>query len=505
MEKTNTDAELLRRYAEVKSEAAIAELVRRHLDLVYSAALRRLGGDYHRAADVAQQVFTTLARDAQKLSGHGVLTAWLYAATRHAAIDLIRAEQRRATREQEATAMQNLFAAAPDADWAKLRPVLDGVMDELSNADRTAVLLRFFEKRPFADIGTALNLSEDAARMRVERALDKLHALLAKRGITSTAGALGAVLTHQAVAAAPSGLAAGIVGAVLSETVGAGASAGVLAFMSSTKITLTLAVAAALAIGGALFQSNRASTTANELAAARGERAGLAATLAEVETKIHREEQALQARTAALEQEPSAAARTADAAAAADAEKARQANALQQLLRNDPQLQQMWRDSARQRWLSSWSPFFQRLRLTPAEIEQTLAELQRRADLKIGSTTSGVGFPDALAADARFMESQRHPAESFLVENIVLYAAPEGVAFTPEQTEQLFKTFVELRPPSLAPHDPRMPALQANLDWAQVITQASAYLEPAQLSKLENRAARMSRDKILKAATPAAP
>ena len=85
------DAALLRRYASEKSEAAFAELVRRHLDLVYSAALRRLGGDTHRAADVAQQVFTTLARDAQKLSGHGVLTAWLYTATRNAAIDLIRA------------------------------------------------------------------------------------------------------------------------------------------------------------------------------------------------------------------------------------------------------------------------------------------------------------------------------------------------------------------------------------------------------------------------------
>ena len=156
----NDDAALLRRYADEKSEAAFAELVRRHLDLVYSAALRRLGGDAHRAADIAQQVFTTLARDTRKLSRHAVLTAWLYTATRNAAIDLIRSEQRRHTREQEATAMQNLFSASPDADWERLRPVLDEVMDELSDADRTAVLLRFFEKRAFSEVGAVLHLSD---------------------------------------------------------------------------------------------------------------------------------------------------------------------------------------------------------------------------------------------------------------------------------------------------------------------------------------------------------
>src|SRR4051812_40364318 len=142
----NEDAALLRRYAEKKSEAAFAELVRRHLDLVYSAALRRLGGDTHGAADVAQHVFSTLARDADKLSRHGVLTAWLYTATRNAAIDLMRSEQRRRTREQEAFVLQTSMTATTDPDWEKLRPVLDEVMDELPESDRTAVLLRFFDR-----------------------------------------------------------------------------------------------------------------------------------------------------------------------------------------------------------------------------------------------------------------------------------------------------------------------------------------------------------------------
>ena len=211
----NDDAALLRRYAEEKSEAAFAELVRRHLDLVYSAAQRRLGGDAHRAADVAQQVFATLAREAARLSRHTVLTAWLYAATRHAAIDAIRADRRRQVREQEAHLMQTL-AATPtlDAEWERLRPVLDAVMDELAEADRTAVLLRFFQQRPFAEIGATLHLSDDAARMRVDRALDKLRALLARRGITSTTAALGATLVHQAIAAAPAGLAGTVAAAI---------------------------------------------------------------------------------------------------------------------------------------------------------------------------------------------------------------------------------------------------------------------------------------------------
>ncbi|HTZ19761.1 MAG TPA: sigma-70 family RNA polymerase sigma factor [Opitutaceae bacterium] len=213
----NDDAALLRRYADEKSEAAFAEFVRRHLDLVYSAALRRLGGDTHRAADVAQRVFTRLARDAAKLSRHEVLTAWLYAATRNAAIDLIRSEQRHRAHEQEASIMQDLFAAPPDAEWEHLRPVLDAAMDELAESDRTAVLLRFFENRPFAQIGAVFQVSEDAARMRVDRALGRLRAQLAKRGITSTAVALSAALASHTIGAAPEGLATAITGTALAN------------------------------------------------------------------------------------------------------------------------------------------------------------------------------------------------------------------------------------------------------------------------------------------------
>ena len=228
------DAELIRRYAEQRSEEAFAELVRRHLGLVYSAALRRLGGDAHGAADVAQGVFVKLARDAARLGGHGALTAWFYAVTRNAAVDAIRANQRRAAREQEAFTMNEILSAEvrvgasaeTEVEWARLRPVLDAAMDALGERDREAVLLRYFEARPFAEIGATLRVSEDAARMRVERALEKLRRVLARRGVTSTGAALGVVLAQQAVGAAPVGLAGSVVNAAAAGATAAGVVSG---------------------------------------------------------------------------------------------------------------------------------------------------------------------------------------------------------------------------------------------------------------------------------------
>jgi RNA polymerase sigma factor (sigma-70 family) len=200
---TIEDAELLRRYAEERAEDAFAELVRRHLDRVYTVALRQVGGDVHLAEDVSQRVFADLARKAAALAERPVLGGWLYRSTQFAATDVVRAERRRKRREQEAETMREITDNAGAAvDWERLRPVLDQIMGELKDEDRDAVWLRYFEGRSFADVGTRLRVAENTARMRVDRALEKLHKALAKRGVTSTTGALAAVLGSQAVAAA---------------------------------------------------------------------------------------------------------------------------------------------------------------------------------------------------------------------------------------------------------------------------------------------------------------
>src|SRR5688500_1405946 len=166
------DIELLRCYAEEGANDAFSELVQRHVNFVYSAALRQLNGDAHLAADATQLVFADLARKAGTLLEHRVLAGWLFTSTRYATAKLVRGERRRHAREVEAQLMQEINDdPTAQLDWQRVRPVLDDVIGELSAADREAILLRFFEGRDYASVGAQLRLSDNTARMRVERAL----------------------------------------------------------------------------------------------------------------------------------------------------------------------------------------------------------------------------------------------------------------------------------------------------------------------------------------------
>jgi len=266
-----TDADLLRRYARESSEAAFGELVSRHVNLVYSTALRILAGDEHRDCDVTQSVFTDLARKASRLCeriGQGsngeslaLLSGWLYTSTRFAAAKEVRAEQTRRKHEQKAHAMnQLLHGASVEPDWAQLRPVLDDAMGVLDEVDRGALLLRFFESKDLRTVGAALGLSEDAARMRISRALDKLRESLAKRGVTTTAGALSVTLAAQAVQAAPIGLAATVTSASLSAAAFTTSTQIGLHFMASLKSKIALAVLLAGGITAPLIIQRSAMT-----------------------------------------------------------------------------------------------------------------------------------------------------------------------------------------------------------------------------------------------------
>ena len=229
---------LLAEYVATGSENAFRELVERYIDLVYSTARRLVGGDAHLAKDVSQIVFTDLAQKARGLSGDVMLGGWLHQRTFHVATTLIRTERRRQDRERRASEMNPLQNPSENT-FARIEPALDEAILQLNAEDRKAILLRFFEQQDFRAVGEALGSNEDAARMRVTRALEKLHSLLKHRGVTLSATALGATLTAEAVTAAPAGLAVAISGAaVTAAAAGTGTTLSVMKIVAMTKFKL---------------------------------------------------------------------------------------------------------------------------------------------------------------------------------------------------------------------------------------------------------------------------
>jgi RNA polymerase sigma factor (sigma-70 family) len=245
------DADLLIQFSQDRSDEAFAKLVSRHVSFVYATALRQLAGDSHLAEDVAQGVFVDLARKAREVAKCPVLAGWLHISTHHAAAKAVRSEQRRRAREAIAQSVDLSDASANDAEWARIRPSLDEALRGLSRKDSDAILLRFFQAQSFAAIGAKLGLNENAARMRVERALERLRAQLCRRGITSTAVAIAAVLANEALIAAPAGLSSAVTNAALAATLGAGATPmTLLQFMSTTKLGVGIvALVTAIAVG----------------------------------------------------------------------------------------------------------------------------------------------------------------------------------------------------------------------------------------------------------------
>lgn len=266
------DAELLRQFAEEKAEAAFAELVRRRIGMVYAVA-RRHTRDAQQAEEVTQSVFCDLARKAGRLAGRPVLLGWLYRSAQFAASDVRRAERRRETYAEEIAFMQRIARECPEPDWDQIRPILDDLLNGMSDTDRDAILLRFYEGRAFGEIAAALRLTENAARMRVERALQKMNRALARRGVTSTAGALGLALGHAAGAVPPAALAAKVTGAALwGASTGAFVSGALLGFLMN-KFTVGLGAVVAFALLAVTFGQVRTATRVRaEIAQQRNER-----------------------------------------------------------------------------------------------------------------------------------------------------------------------------------------------------------------------------------------
>jgi len=275
MEMNDTDLELLARYARHRAEEAFAELVRRHVGLVFSAALRQVRSP-QLAEEVAQCVFADLARRAAELAPDTTLAAWLYQVTRRTAIDVVRRESRRQLREQIACELNAMNATA--ADWTQIEPLLDEAMEALEDADRTAILLRYFKNQSLREVGAALGVTDDAAQKRVRRAVERLREFFTRRGVTVGAGGLAVVISANAVQAAPAGLAAAIATTALTGTVATTstliATTQTIAMTTLQKTLITAVLAAT--VGASLYEARQAALAQDQVQTLRQQQASLA-------------------------------------------------------------------------------------------------------------------------------------------------------------------------------------------------------------------------------------
>jgi RNA polymerase sigma factor (sigma-70 family) len=214
---SDSDDILLERFTATRDEPAFSQIVQRYINLVYSAALRQVR-DRHTAEDVTQTVFIILAQKARTLPVRTILSAWLLLVTRYTAMNTLKLAARRRHHEKQAAEINTMNATKSDPLWADLEPHLDAALASLREADRQAIALRYFEDRPLRDVALALGISEDAAKQRVFRAIEKLRALLGAKGASVPAAALTAAIPACAIHAAPSALAATVTASALSAS-----------------------------------------------------------------------------------------------------------------------------------------------------------------------------------------------------------------------------------------------------------------------------------------------
>jgi RNA polymerase sigma factor (sigma-70 family) len=210
------DMTLVREYAQSNSEQAFATLVSRHINLVYSVAMRQVS-DPHLAEEVAQAVFILLARKASTLNPQTILCGWLCRTARYISGRALRTERRRQFREQEAQ-MQPITNESDSTVWNQIAPLLDEALSGLGEKEHDAIVLRFFDGKELKWVGAAIGTTEDGARMRVNRAVDKLRSFFIKRGVTLSATAIAGAVAANSVQAAPTGLAAAITATAFSGT-----------------------------------------------------------------------------------------------------------------------------------------------------------------------------------------------------------------------------------------------------------------------------------------------
>lgn len=532
------DAELLRSYAGERSEEAFTELVRRHIGSVYAIALRRVWGDSHLAEDVTQEVFTDMARKAGPLSRRQVLVGWLFVAARFASAKAVRRDQKRRSLRKDAIQMNEpMGPSGSEPNWDNLRPVLDDAIHELNKRDREAVLLHFFDKQTYRDIGAKLSLSESGARMRVERALDKLRLSLGRRGISSSSAALAVALSGQAVAAVPSSLATTVTTAAIAGSAQSGG-ATLLYLMTITNTQLSAALAVVLTGAAILGVAQRREILAlrlevNTQLAESGRRTS------ELTNKLAADDAALANLNAQLSASKSARVTGAPSAAQNSPTTGVKVLHMKDIIRDHPEFAALEQKELRRSVLRLYGRAMAALSLPSeqstklkemlVEKEMTMAdayqasadaglqqgssemnkminEATKDLDRAIASLLGNDGYDKLEALKGTGMVTYGGLRE---LDDVALDMADAGVAPTPEQTQVLAQTLHDIGNPSKNP-DASVPGFR-NIDpttWLspldqQFFAQASSILTPTQLQILEaSRSDDNHRMEIMKQLSP---
>ena len=252
------ESALLRQYVDHHSDEAFAALVARHVNLVYSVALRQAGQPQN-AEEITQAVFIILAKKAAGLRHERALSSWLFQATRLTAINFVRSEIRRQHREQEAHVQSVLNESGDPTVWRQIAPLLDAAVAALTEKDRRAIVLRFYEGRNLREVGAALGVNEEAAKKRVARGLEKLQRYFSRRGVDSTAAAIGETISANSVQAAPVALAKTITAATLAK--GAAASTSTLTLVKGVLKIMAWTKAKTAIVAGAIVLFTAGTTT----------------------------------------------------------------------------------------------------------------------------------------------------------------------------------------------------------------------------------------------------
>jgi RNA polymerase sigma factor (sigma-70 family) len=514
------DMQLLQEYATSRSEAAFTSLVSRHINLVYSAAMRSVNNPHH-AEDITQSVFVMLARKSRGLRRGTVLSGWLYQTARLTAANFIRTEMRRQHRENQALTQSTMNAPDPEP-WTRVGPLLDEAMSHLNEKDRNAIVLRFFEGKPLKEVGDSLGASEDAAKMRVNRALDKLRDFFHHRGITMPAAALAEAISGNSIQAAPAGLAASVASGVVQ---GSALTVSTLSFvkgaihiMTSTKISVVIGVGVAAIIGLQWHQISTQKQTVTQLEAQVSQQAQ-ASQAQQAEIEKLQERNAIYAKTVSGMERDVAKARARSSAALATkapATAGTKGNAFAEMFK-DPDMLEAMRPQQLMTAKMMYAPLVKQLNLSPEQADKFYNIIVDSGIKSIKAMQSGNVSPDAgksmeadlqsLLGDAGFAQYTDYVKYDMAGQSTLMAIKNDFVnnPLSDTQQQQLLQAMKTARqnvtannPPDLSQANPsdKLAMMDQTMQQQQqinqnVLQQAAAFLSPDQLQTLSTSQSNM--------------